>query len=741
MALPFTNQLDEATLAKQYDAIRRGEGSGSARSLREAFRAGNFGDDTQSFQGSGVRRAGWRDTSIAPESMPEVDPESRTLLGGRLGEFTTEGGQKQYGYYGDVDVFNRQQLDPWLTKSGFSYAKGPEDADYIKAGLDLPSLWKNPLFKTGQYDFTQKYGYNTGDVYNKGVNDYMSSLGYTQDLGQNFDLRATTTLPGLADTFTKVKDYYGKKSIEDYLSGLGYQELTSSPWKEYTDLVSGQNYAKSGTRDWWTGDVNKFGYGKTYDPNEYLTSVWGTLGGNQITPPTEQYEILTEGGDGQGLERPVWMYGGNAFYDENQAKAAQQAKLQEALSNPAIRGELIAQALTKGRIGVEKQNDYQRDLLFRNKYEQPTRGYFGGDKEANQLTADQLRYVLGAKDINYGDQSLGSVFNKSYDPYQDQWSEYNQSTSKNMLRKKTTTEWDYGNVGAGLGLNNPEWWKNNTRGLDDGKFFVGKDNLNSGPVASAEDWYQREHGRDVSRSFTGLGKLANFALNFVPVVGPLLSTAQRGYVNGGIGLGDVLSFIGGGLAQTGGADGWSGLGKVADSAILGAAGQGLGTLASGGSFGDALKAGAIGGLGGWAGGQAGNFVGNSVNSALQQSLGSNASKVIADALGSTANSLTKGALSGLVSGRGITSDIAKAAGIAGLTGGLGSAAGQSLNAIFNPENDRAMQQNFNTLAKNVAGLGPSYYSGQQRQKQLQQQQQLQQAKLNQLMSRLQPRRV
>jgi hypothetical protein len=321
MAAPFFNQLDQNTLAAQYDQIRKTQGSGSARSLRDTLRQGGFGDETNQDQSSGIRRAGWKDSAVAPESMPEVDVESKSLLGNRIGEYVTGGGNKTFGYYGDVDVYDRQKLDPWLSQSGFSYAKGPEDAEYVKAGLDLPSLWKNPLFKTGEYDWTQKYGYNQGNVYNKGVNDYMASLGYTHDLGNTFDLQATTQLPGLSDNFTKLKDYYGKSSINDYLSRIGYSDVTNSEWKDYLDLVQGQNYAKTGGKDYWSGDVNKFGYGATNDLYAEIDKLYNQNYRNQyetIGIPNTVTRITSDAWDQQAaLYNPSLA---NLFW-ENQDKA------------------------------------------------------------------------------------------------------------------------------------------------------------------------------------------------------------------------------------------------------------------------------------------------------------------------------------------------------------------------------------------------------------------------------------
>ena len=650
---------------------------------------------------SGVRNAGWQDSQHA--NVPSMDSETKMILGDRVGQYQ-QNGQTKFGFYGDTDVYDPNALGGLLDKKGYAYARGPEDQDYVNAGLDLASVFGRPIYEKGKYDFTQK-----GDV-----DRYMQSLGFGHNLGSTIDLQANSELQNFADNFVKVKDIYSKTpSIQDYLFGLGFKDFTDSQFKDFVPLVDGSKMARSNGRTYATADPNAFGYSNVIDPNQYLTSVWDTLGGNEITT-NERGKLVNMGFGSEFGPEPYWQptynLWGQTYDSMEQAAGAKSGKLQETLSDPALRGELIAQALTKGRIGVDMPTmpDFQSYNSFGNdQYDPevakmqwmaqnpiPTREYFGGDKTANQLNADQLRYVLGSKDLSYGGNSLGTIFNQPYKPKDVTWNEYNQSTSKNLFRKKTTTEWDQGRAGAGLSFDNPEWLQNNARSLGD-SMFVAKNALSSMPGAKAEDWYERNNGRDVSRSFTGLGSLANFALNFVPMVGPLLSTAQRGYVNGGIGLADVLSFVGGGLVQNGGLKDLTGLGKVADAAAIGAVTGGLSGAAKDG-FGGALKGALSGGLGSAAGTYAG--------SSLQNALGSNGMNLgdTASNVGSKiGSSVTKGALANLMSGKPVMSDLGLRAATSGIAG---------LGNLFVPEGSTPEERKeYDRLATNTANTLGSVY--------------------------------
>jgi len=725
MALNYTNPLDEATLAKQYDAIRRSEGPGSARSLRDSFRAGGFGDETQTFQGSGVRRAGWKDSAIAPESMPEVDAESRMLLGGRLGEMVSEGGQSRYGYYGDVDVFDRSKLDPWLKDTGFNYAKGPEDAEYVAAGLDLPSLWKNPLYKQGSYDFTQKYGYDG----NKGVDDYMASLGFTHDLGKEFDLKSTGPITGLGDTFTKVKDYYGKQTYNDFLSGAGYNDYTDSEFADFTPFVNDAQFAQTGGRDWWTGDLNKFALGQTYDPRQYLKDNWNST----ATPGTR---LMTDSLDYNNTwNQDFFNYRGQDYNTLAEANAASTKTLQGALKlKPAQLGELVAQMRTKGQISDNGDpGNMQNFTLGAN------RGDFGGDRFANPLTLEDLKYVLGGRDVNYDNKALGTELNEVYDPHHQKWSEYKKKSSSSFLKKKKKYTWDYGDVQAGLAFKDPNYLTKNAFKTDDGMFLKSDLFNNTDPVAKAVDTYSREFGQKKISSLSGIGKVLSAVANFIPGVGPLISAGLNTYGSGTLNPTDIINAV---IPNIPGLKDIGGLGsKALDAGVSSAISSGLGGLVSGQGFGDALKGAAIGGLSGAAGSYAGDTLGDYLTKNLTGVLPPSALKHAVAGLSGGANTLGRNITKSVLSGNRPTIDMAKASGLAALTGGIGSIGGSTLNEMFNPRNDATLRQDYNSLANSITGLGQRYFDQRQRDKVTRKRNNLQQAGLNRLVSKLSARRV
>lgn len=756
MATQNLNQLDDATLANQYNQIRQAGGSQSARSLREKFREGGWGD-TPVTQATGVRRAGgtWGD-DVYKDTPLTSDTETQNLLGGRLGEYTTEGGQKQYGYYGDVNIHSTKELNPWLDKSGYAYAKGPEDVDYVKAGLDLPSLWQNPIFKKDHYDFTQKNDYGAY----KGVDSYMGSLGYGQNLGSNFDLLATTQLPGLSDVFTKVKDYYGKSTIEDYLrNNLGYQDATNSEFKSYIPNVAGNVLAKTGNKEYTNLNLGQFGYGNQYDPDQYLREMFDTWngGGIQETMVSPTHEALSNwysslynengpvdfgpfGRPEAPGQTPGFQWGSQTFNDRAQAEAAKNSELQRLIDAPdAVRNEYMAQKMS-GYGGVnplfqELVGDLNKTSAFglrdskltqlMKEHFDPGRGAIGGNEQADQVTGEQLQKLLNSKDVQYSGNTLGKIFNNP-ENYSDAWDEKNTWSSKNLTRKKTTTRYDQGIVGAGLEYDDPNWYAQNALSSGNGGYFVGNDKLASMPGAKATDYYDRNADEVVTKKFTTLGKIGNTALNFIPVVGPLASSMQKNYMNDGqLSLGTMASTIGGMVGSAPG--GWSGVGSdfgqatgLSDlmansemynslkgaynnlspawqSAIGGATTGGFSAAAGGGDLTDILKGAGIGGAGGYAGQYAGD---------VGKDLGGNIGRSIGKGVGSAVGRGLAGAATG---NKDAIKDMGIAALIGGTTGGLGTAAGEGLNAIFNPEKDKVNTQNYNRIASTVASLAPKLY--------------------------------
>lgn len=760
----YQNQLDENTLAKQYAQIRQAGGSQSARDMRKTFREGGWGD-TPISEPEGVRRAGGVWGEQAYKDTPNVDDETRGLLGGRLGEYSTGGGQKQYGYYGDVNVFDRSQLDPWLDRSGFAYAKGPEDVDYVKAGLDLPSLWKNPIFKKDHYDFTQKNDY---DAY-KGVNSYMGSLGYGHNLGSNFDLVATTQLPGLSDTFTKVKDYYGKNTIEDYLRNtLGYQDATDSEYKQYIPSVDDYILAKHGNREYTNLNLGNFGYGTKYDPDNYLREMWGQWGGNisenKYAPEVIGQETIFEGGgDGQGSYlrdiydqgRTSYTYGRKEYADRAQAEAARAAELQRLIDAPdAVRNEFMAQRMTnqpggqdlyskligmkdtdpnwngnsflgmgqdvlRAAVGLPRttginisNSEYAR---LKDQGFDPLRGDIGGNQYADPLTGDQLAKLFGSQDVLYGGSKLGTKYDNPTDPYQDAWSDHREKHSKNIRRERHRYWDDNGVVGAGIQFDDPNYLRNNALATGDGSFFLKKDT----PFASgkAQDYYDRNAQFNEFREFTTLGKIGNTALNFIPYVGPVISMLDKANLTGqGIGWKDLAglaaSYVGGGLGDlakgASGLTGWAG--NALGGAVSGATSGGLNAALRGESIGKGIGLGAIGGgLGGGLGGYLGEAGGKFAEANLGDIFGEYAGRIGAGAGRGLGNYLAKGTTNYLGGNKDAFDDIGVASAIAMGTGGLGAAGGQVLNQVFNPERDMDMSKNFDKIATNVANLGPKMY--------------------------------
>jgi len=185
----------------------------------------------------------------------------------------------------------------------------------------------------------------------------------------------------------------------------------------------------------------------------------------------------------------------------------------------------------------------------------------------------------------------------------------------------------------------------------------------------------------------------------------------------------------------------TGLGDIAGNAILQGTTSAAGAALNGASFGDILKTGGIGALSGAAGGYAGDAAGGFIkDSGIGAYLGKGGERIVGDVAKSFAGNLAGNATGSLLSGKGLRGDMLKSAALAAATGGLGSAAGQGLNTLFNPTNDRTQQKMYNKLASQIASTGSSIYKQKQKNNKLEEvynKQNLQKQKLaNQLQQRL-----
>ena len=332
------------------------------------------------------------------------------------------------------------------------------------------------------------------------------------------------------------------------------------------------------------GDYSKFSWGEEYNPSNYLKSIWNDVKPTPYTgpsfniskPATPAFSLFGQ----PAKPNPV------ADLFTQMRDTGKQYQLDRAMADPGIAQELLGQYLSTG---------YVNPALG-----QTNRDPFGGNKIADALTGEQLQKLLTSKDLLYDGKKLGSIYNKPAE-YKDSWNDFTKKKSSNLFTKKVKTAWDYGDTGAFLSVDDPDWYSKNAYGVGDNQFFIDQARQAQMPGGKSVDWYDREKGKDTQKSFTGLGKIANFALNFVPGIGPALSYAHGlGSLGGKVTPGGALGAMYGVAAPS--LQLKTGLGAVADKAIQGA-GKGAITAAlnKGNILEGALRGGATSGLGGWAG--------------------------------------------------------------------------------------------------------------------------------------------
>lgn len=193
----------------------------------------------------------------------------------------------------------------------------------------------------------------------------------------------------------------------------------------------------------------------------------------------------------------------------------------------------------------------------------------GGNQKADPIKG--LDTLYGSKPIIYDGKLLGYSGDISVDPIKDQWNKQwqNTSTSGNIFKKTTTTDygWDVGALGMGRNLVDPNWYMQNAT-INGNKYLLAPDKAASNPGWTNEDYFAREAGGGSYKKSTFMGPVNNFMEKVAKFnkVAPIVLAALTW------GLGSGASA---GAAGTGAG---SGAGAAAGTAGAAAGGAGLNTL-------------------------------------------------------------------------------------------------------------------------------------------------------------------
>jgi hypothetical protein len=333
---------------------------------------------------------------------------------------------------------------------------------------------------------------------------------------------------------------------------------------------------------------------------------------------------------------------------------------------------------------------------------------FGNIFQGDVTDSNLLKTLYGGGDLIYKGKDYGDIFDDPgktsvYNKWDDSW----QKNRTGWLSKKTWGQ----NVGGEnfLGSMYDLGYKAPTG------YFAPEGYSSNAQFSGDDQRYNESYSQTKQR---GLGKLVSAALNFIPVVGPFASTVYTGANNksswrdnitgqsqksGGVGLGQAVGSLVGGMVGAGGLADTIGkgaglTGKAATAfgnAVIAAGTSTAGGMIDGQQFGDALKGGAMAGLGAGGGqllqgalkGQLASLFGNTT-------AGNAATNILSRTVGNTSMAGLQQLLSGNKDGNIV--------GLAALQGAM-SGAGGTLGSMFGET--PAQRQQYSNLGSKIGNFG------------------------------------
>lgn len=228
MALQPGTSLEEqyANINKQYVGLDRRE---KLQQLRNPDRLGtetswkNTGPSNTFRGSSGSRYAGFKELNQAPE----LDSDTKQVLRPIVGDYT-EGGQRQAGYYGNYNPYDRDQAFQYTSSIGLKPTKEMYDAELESVFGKIPKVYGQAMLGKDAYDVTVA----------PERDQFLKTLGYTNVTGQTQP--EFSWMPGYSSGLNQLKGQtYSKSALPQYQAGdTGYQRRTRDDGYSYDILDS-----------------------------------------------------------------------------------------------------------------------------------------------------------------------------------------------------------------------------------------------------------------------------------------------------------------------------------------------------------------------------------------------------------------------------------------------------------------------------------------------------------------------
>ena len=308
----------------------------------------------------------------------------------------------------------------------------------------------------------------------------------------------------------------GYKSLADSIKDLQRQKYSVSPaqqWQAAQPLYKSAGYS-------WNGDT--WGEQQTLDqaamdaagirqnPNWRAAQFSDEYGkplylDNSYDVNTPQYQKAVSG---------YTVRNGDFFTSEDAAKQAIEKYAGEYITGNNTRDwETLGQLLNYGSVTGDFSTPHA----------------IGGNQKADPIKG--LDTLYGSKPIIYDGKLLGYSGDISVDPIKDQWNKQwqNTSTSGNIFKKTTTTDygWDVGALGMGRNLVDPNWYMQNAT-INGNKYLLAPDKAASNPGWTNEDYFARDAGGGSYKKSTFMGPVNNFMEKVAKFTDPIFYKSMGG---------------------------------------------------------------------------------------------------------------------------------------------------------------------------------------------------------------------